>query len=178
MRRRRSGAGAAGNEISLRPPGPADVLEIAALIENLSRRYLDQDLTAEGRAVIKAASGPGALGARWAGVVHPSPNPRFVAVDGGRAGGGRIVGYGAVRDRTHITQLFVAEEYQGRGIGHRLVRALAEAVRAGNPQAVEITLNSAPTALDAYLRMGFRPSGPRYVWRGIPGQPMAMPLPK
>jgi hypothetical protein len=49
-------------------------------------------------------------------------------------------------------------------------------VREQTPQAVEITLNSAPSALVAYLRMGFRPSGPPATRQGIPGQPMAMPL--
>jgi GNAT superfamily N-acetyltransferase len=167
--RRRHGTTAAGENIHLRQPGPADLLEIAALIENLAARYLNQNLTDEGRALFQAAGQPGALGATWAGVVFPPVNPRFVAVNGAR-----IVGYGAVRDRTHITQLFVADDHQGLGVGHRLVRALVNEVRARNPEVTEITLNSAPSALNAYFRMGFRTAGPFYTWRGISAQPMAL----
>lgn len=171
MRRQGLASGAAGEDIRLRPPDSTDLLEVAALIENLSLRFLDQDLTAEGRAIVRAAGQPGVLGAKWAETVFPSVNPKLVAIDRTR-----IVGYGAVRDRTHITQLFVAEDHQGLGIGYRLVKALVAEVRARNPQAAEITLNSAPSALAAYLRMGFRNAGPCFTWRGIVCHPMAMPL--
>jgi predicted GNAT family N-acyltransferase len=90
--------------------------------------------------------------------------------------GSRIVGFGAVRNETHITQVQVAEEWHGRGIGARLVRALVEDVHRRHPRAQSVTLNAASGALVAYLRMGFVPVGPRWLWRGIIAQPMSIKI--
>lgn len=155
------------DNICIRAPIPADHLEIAALIESLIPRYLARDLTAEGIAIIRENAQPGAIGARLGGLVYPGWSPAFVAV-----AGSRVVGFGAVRNDTHITQVQVAEDMHGSGIGSRLVRALVEAVHRRHPHARSVTLNAASGALVAYLRMGFMPVGPRWLWRGIIAQPM------
>ena len=157
--------------IIIRAPLPANHLEIAALLESLIPRYLSRDLTAEGIAVIREAAQPGFIGARLGGLAYPVWSPAFVAV-----AGSRIVGFGAVRNETHITQVQVAEGWHGRGIGSRLVRALIEAVHRRHPHAQSVTLNAASGALVAYLRMGFVPVGPRWLWRGITAQPMSMQI--
>jgi len=157
--------------IVIRAPLPANHLEIAALLESLIPRYLSRDLTAEGIAVIREAAQPGFIGARLGGLAYPVWSPAFVAV-----AGSRIVGFGAVRNETHITQVQVAEGWHGRGIGSRLVRALIEAVHRRHPHAQSVTLNAASGALVAYLRMGFVPVGPRWLWRGITAQPMSMQI--
>src|SRR5687768_1631226 len=92
------------DDIRIRPPLPADHLEIAALIESLIPRYLARELTAEGVAIIRDMAQPGSIGARLAGLDHSVWSPAFVAV-----AGSRVVGFGAVRDDTHITQLQVNE---------------------------------------------------------------------
>ena len=158
-------------EIVLRAPLPADHLEIAALIESLIPRYLARDLTAEGIAIIREQAEAGMIGARLGGLIYPSWSPASVALSGSR-----IVGFGAVRDHTHITQVQVAEGWHGRGIGARLVRALVEAVHFRHPRARSVTLNAATGALVSYLRMGFVPVGPRWTWRGITAQPMSMQI--
>ena len=155
------------DSIIIREPLPADHLEIAALIESLIPRYLSRDLTAEGIAIIREAAQPGFIGARLGALVYPVWSPAFVAV-----AGSRVVGFGAVRNETHITQVQVAEGWHGRGIGSRLVRTLIEAVHRRHPHAQSVTLNAASGALGAYLRMGFVPVGPRWLWRGIIAQPM------
>jgi GNAT superfamily N-acetyltransferase len=153
--------------VVLRTPLPADHLEIAALIESLIPRYLARDLTAEGIAIIRENAQPGMIGVRLGGLIYPAWSPAFVAV-----AGSRIVGFGAVRNETHITQVQVAEGWHGRGIGARLVRALVNEVHQGHPRARFVTLNAASGALVSYLRMGFVPVGPRWLWRGIIAQPM------
>ena len=168
MRRARRNDG-----VILREPLPADHLEIAALIESLIPRYLARDLTAEGIAIIREQAEAGRIGARLGGLGYPLWSPAFVAV-----AGGRVVGFGAVRNETHITQVQVAEGWQGRGIGARLVDAMIEAVRRLHPQAEAVTLNAASGALVSYLRMGFVPVGPRWLWRGIIAQPMVYRLPR
>jgi GNAT superfamily N-acetyltransferase len=159
------------DEIQIRPPLPADHLEIAALIESLIPRYLSRELTPEGVAILRENSTVGIIGARLGGLVYPAWLPAFVAV-----AGSRIVGFGAVRDDTHITQVQVAEGWQGRGIGSRLVRALVEEVRRRHSRAEAVTLNASVAGLISYLRMGFVPVGPRWIWRGIVAQPMSMKI--
>src|SRR5688500_12706979 len=107
------------NDIVIREPCAADHLEIAALIESLIPRYLARELTAEGIAIIRDAARPGAIGARLGGLNQQFWSPAFVAV-----AGSRVVGFGAVRNDTHITQLQINEAWHGRGIGHRLAKAL------------------------------------------------------
>jgi GNAT superfamily N-acetyltransferase len=153
--------------VVIRTPRPPDHLEIAALIESLIPRYLSREVTPEGISIIRENAQPGLIGARLGGLVYPVWSPAFVAVSGSR-----IVGFGAVRDDTHITQIQVAEGWHGRGIGARLARALIDAVHRRHPNARSVTLNSASGALVSYLRMGFVPEGPRWTWRGITAQPM------
>jgi GNAT superfamily N-acetyltransferase len=159
------------DDILIRAPLPADHLEIAALIETLMPRYLARELTAEGIAILRKATQPGAIGASLGGLAPPVWSPAFVAV-----AGSRIVGFGAVRGDTHITQVQVAEDWHGRGIGGRLVRALIAEIRIRHPRARVVTLNASSAGLVSYLRMGFTPVGPRYFWRGIVAQPMVYPL--
>jgi GNAT superfamily N-acetyltransferase len=155
------------DEILIRAPLPADHLEMAALYATLIPRYLARELTPEGIAIIRENAEPGVIGVRLGGLIYPAWSPAFVAV-----AGSRIVGFGAVRNETHITQVQVAEDWHGRGVGARLVRAMIEEVRRRHPRAGAVTLNAASGALLAYLRMGFVPVGPRWLWRGIIAQPM------
>jgi GNAT superfamily N-acetyltransferase len=165
------GARVAIDDILIRAPLPADHLEIAALIESLMPRYLSRELTPEGIDHLRENSTPGLIAARLGGLIHPTWSPAFVAV-----AGSRVVGFGAVRDETHITQVQVTEGWQGRGIGHRLVQAMIEAVRLRHPRAERVTLNASAAGLVSYLRMGFAPVGPRRLWRGIIAQPMVYRL--
>jgi GNAT superfamily N-acetyltransferase len=155
--------------VVIRTPRPADHLEMAALIETLLPRYLSRELTPEGIAHVRENSTCGVIAARLGGLIYPAWSPAFVAVVGSR-----VVGFGAVRNETHITQVQVAEDWHGRGIGARLVRALVEAVHRHHPRAQSVTLNAASGALVSYLRMGFVPVGPRLYWRGIIAQPMTI----
>jgi ribosomal protein S18 acetylase RimI-like enzyme len=131
------------DDLVIRPPLPADHLEIAALIESLVPRYLARDLTPEGIALIRENAQPGAIGARLGGLNPASAwSPVFVAV-----AGTRIVGFGAVRNDTHITQLQIAEDWHGRGIGHRLAQALIAEIRRRHPRARAVTLNASAAGL-------------------------------
>jgi len=159
------------DDIHLRPPLPADHLEIAAIIASLIPRHLGHGLNDEAIAILQENTNEGVIGARIGGIGPTIWSPVFVAVSGAR-----IIGFGAVRDDTHITQLQVIEEWHGRGIGHRIARALIAEIQRRHPQAREVTLSAAEGALVAYLRMGFRPIGPRFNWRGIVAQPMVLSL--
>jgi ribosomal protein S18 acetylase RimI-like enzyme len=57
----------------------------------------------------------------------------------------------------HITQICVKPEYQGRGLGHRMMIASIEALERKNLAALTLTVTSANrNALRLYERMGFR----------------------
>ncbi|HVZ01500.1 MAG TPA: GNAT family N-acetyltransferase [Dongiaceae bacterium] len=157
-------------DILLRATLPADLPEISALVAGLVPRHIGGTASAEGLRHLRSYMAPGAIGARLAGVVHPARNPALVA-----CAGRRIVGYGAVRDDTHVSQVYVAEDWHRRGIGSALLRALVRAIRARHPAAVAVTLNATPRAVEFYLRLGFAPLGPWENWRTGVSLPMALP---
>lgn len=88
---------------------------------------------------------------------------------------GEVVGFIAMRDRTHLFHLFVAAEYQGQGIASRLWRQAREhAARAGEPSV--FTVNSSLNAVVVYERFGFVPSGAQVQAHGIAFLPMRLAL--
>jgi len=87
--------------------------------------------------------------------------------------GADITGVVAVRDHTHLFHLFVAPEYQRRGIGALLwQQARAAALAAGNDAG--FTVNSTLSALPVYERFGFVRTGPVTEAHGISFVPMRL----
>lgn len=84
--------------------------------------------------------------------------------------GTAIVGY-AERVGSHLQLLFVHPEWQRRGIAGRLLAAATAGL-----SGVTLTVNASPFALPAYARLGFVPTGPRFVRNGIVATPMALEL--
>lgn len=67
----------------------------------------------------------------------------------------RLVGVLALRSPSHISLLFVDEEYHRQGIARTLLSKSLEAIAVSNPEAEKITVNSSPFAEGIYARMGF-----------------------
>lgn len=67
-------------------------------------------------------------------------------------GSGRLVGLAALRAPRHLFHLFVAEHWQGRGLGLRLFRAVTE-----GEEHLPLTVNSSLAAVGFYTRLGLRP---------------------
>jgi GNAT superfamily N-acetyltransferase len=81
----------------------------------------------------------------------------------------RLAGVVALRDGHHLYHLFVAREFQRRGIATALwhtVRALASSSKKG------ITVNSSLLAIPVYERFGFRATGPKIEKDGVAFVPM------
>ena len=90
--------------------------------------------------------------------------------------GADIAGVVAVRDHTHLFHLFVAPEYQRRGIASRLwQQARAAALAAGNDGS--FTVNSTLSALPVYEHFGFVRTGPVTEAHGIRFVPMRLAPP-
>ena len=86
---------------------------------------------------------------------------------------GDLAGAAALRRPSHLYHLFVAGEFQGRGVARLLwdtLRSAAEAL--GNDG--EFTVNSSPGALAVYERFGFVRTGPEARTHGIEYVPMAL----
>lgn len=84
-----------------------------------------------------------------------------------------VVGYVAMRDRTHLFNLFVAEKYQRRGVGRQLWKTVCRKLPAAS-EAPVVTVNASLNAVPAYTRMGFVPAGPETRVHGIGFLPMQL----
>lgn len=85
--------------------------------------------------------------------------------------GGKLVGVAATRTPMHITLLFVDKQYHRKGIARGLVEAAYTFHRVrGNGSAM--TVNASPYGEEAYLKLGFHPTGGEQVVNGIRFIPM------
>ena len=90
----------------------------------------------------------------------------IVAVDEGR-----IVGMLSLRDKKHISLLFVNEFYHFNGVGSALIRYASKYAR--NEEGLErLTVNASPYAVNFYKKRGFRARGPETEEDGIRFTPM------
>ena len=92
--------------------------------------------------------------------------------------GGHIVGAVEVRDNCHISLLFVRREWQGRGVGRRLVEHAVSACRQRDPDVRRITLQALPQVVAAYRHWGFRATGDEKREAGRVFIPMVLTLPE
>ncbi len=96
--------------------------------------------------------------------------PLYIAFDGDN-----MVGVGAMRkNRTHISLLFVKQEYQRNGIASELVRALINDSKAHIEELSEITVNASPYGLPFYYKIGFKPLDDEQLTNGIRYTPMKL----
>ena len=82
--------------------------------------------------------------------------------------GGRMVGMITLRNRCHISLLFVDKRYHRRGIGRTLIEQMARYVE----DECRLTVNASPYGTAFYRRLGFRDLGPERQQDGIIFTPM------
>ena len=86
-----------------------------------------------------------------------------------------IIGVAALRDNSHLFNLFVDYEVQGQGLGRRLWCNLRDsAMQAGNHG--EFTVNASLNALDIYRHLGFVEVGAPVEADGVAFVPMKLQL--
>jgi predicted GNAT family N-acyltransferase len=88
----------------------------------------------------------------------------------------RILGALELRDRAHVSLLFVEMTDQRKGLGRLLVAEALRMCRARHPAVAEVTVNSSPNSVDAYVRYGFHAKEEAQVKNGIAFVPMAFAL--
>jgi GNAT superfamily N-acetyltransferase len=84
-----------------------------------------------------------------------------------------LAGVVAVRDNTHLFNLYVAEAFHGQGLGRRLWEAARDdALSRGN--AGSFTVNASVYAEKMYRRWGFAPAAPVQEQHGLRFIPMRL----
>jgi acetyltransferase GNAT family len=86
---------------------------------------------------------------------------------------GKLVGMISLRNKTHISLLFVDGDYHRRGIGRALIAFLSEYVRK-EEGLNRLTVNASPYGVGFYHRLGFRDLGPEKQQDGIIFTPMLL----
>ncbi|MDR0949199.1 MAG: GNAT family N-acetyltransferase [Lachnospiraceae bacterium] len=85
----------------------------------------------------------------------------LVAIDGRR-----IIGVASIRDRNHLSLLFVDEHYHKRGVGRNLLEYLFRYLKEEVGERF-ITLKASPYAVGFYRKLGFRIVTPEQQYSGI-----------
>lgn len=88
---------------------------------------------------------------------------------------GRMIGMITLRNKMHISLLFVDKAYHFRGIGKALIGHMATFVQKefGSPR---MTVNASPYGVPFYHKVGFRDTGPQKCQDGIIFTPMEVLL--
>lgn len=134
--------------------------EACALARNVFDRLVAPGQPEEGRRMFHAFAQPALLHARRA-----TRYASWVAV-----AGPQIVGVLHIHARNHLSLLFVAPEFQRRGIARQLLRRALE----DGGLVAPLTVNSDPQAVSFYARLGFAPVGPELLKNGVRHQPMKL----
>lgn len=92
--------------------------------------------------------------------------PMFIALDGEKQ-----AGMISLRNKRHISLLFVEEGHHHRGIGRALIECMEKYIR-NEYQERTITVNAAPYAIGFYHQIGFEDVAPQLTKDGIIYTPM------
>lgn len=149
--------------IQIRPIGEADIPAVAQLLAALAARYILHECPPEAAAHFLGENSEAGLRSFIAqGHVY------HVAMDGGE-----LAGFVAVRARSHLFHLFVAEACQHQGLARRLWEtARAAAIAAGGDGS--FTVNSSNVAVGVYEALGFVRSAPMQSKHGLFYNPMTL----
>lgn len=115
----------------------------------------------EYRALIRAVGWAGHEQTDRVGPMLAGVRSGVVAVEGGRVvGTGLVVGDGATF--AYLRDIMVDPEWQGRGVGSRIVAALLEIIRRPGPESLLVTLFTGQNLAEFYEPFGF--SGPERLY--------------
>ncbi len=86
---------------------------------------------------------------------------------------GKYVGMLTLRDKKHISLLFVDKDYHHNGVASALIKFVSKYVL--DEEGIDhLTVNSSPYAVDFYRKRGFKDLGPETTADGIRFTPMEL----
>ena len=151
-------------DVTLREAVPSDCDRIATMVSALASEHIAPSLGDGGIEVLLTSLGPEPTRKRildnW---FH------LCAFEGDK-----LIGVVVVRPPSHLYHLFVASDFQKRGIGGQLFAA-ADAATIANSQSRILTVNSSLNAVPVYERLGFTVDGPVVETNGVRHQSMVRP---
>lgn len=152
--------------LTYRLMSPADVLDVSKLVARVFNEFNAPGYSAKGVQEFYRYSQPSAFHAR-----QQTDHFALISVTQDQ-----VVGMIEVRENHHVSLLFVAPEFQRRGIAKELLHRALLLCQANEPRLSEISVNSSPYAVLIYEKLGFRRTGEQQLSNGISFIPMALRL--
>jgi N-acetylglutamate synthase-like GNAT family acetyltransferase len=85
---------------------------------------------------------------------------------------GKLIGMLALRGENHVSLIFIDSNYQGRGVGRKLVEKAIAICTGRNPEISTITVCSSPNSGKFYEEIGFRATDQELADNGLRYTPM------
>lgn len=155
--------------LEIRPASDADLPAVARLLDEGFTRFIADDYDRTGRIAFRMYAAERAVWSR----LHEGALGLVGCI------GERVVAYGEVQGRgrvmtgrDHLSLLFVEAEFQRQGIARQVVGEILAILRGLPRPPPLLTVNAAPRAVPAYVRLGFRATGPERMVDGIRAVPM------
>ena len=136
---------------------------IAALLEQLARRYITVEFTPSAEAKFLKSNDVASIN------TFMTSGFRYWVAERN----GSLVGFVGVRDHSHLYHLFVAESEQKHGIARALWQTAERACRAAGNTG-RFTVNSSNNAVGVYEAFGFVRAGPPQNSDGVLFNPMVL----
>jgi GNAT superfamily N-acetyltransferase len=145
---------------------PTDILAVSKLLARVFNEFIAPEYSSQGIQAFHRYIQPTELLAR-------QQKHHFALICVARD---RIVGVIEVRNCNHISLLFVAPEFQRRGIAKELFRRALQICLSRKPFLLQISVNSSAYAVPIYEKLGFRQTGEKQIINGIGFIPMMLKL--
>jgi GNAT superfamily N-acetyltransferase len=134
-------------DLNLRLARPEDARAIGVLARRVTRRWIIPDQPDEVAVLLLAGMTAKSIRQK----IDAGQRFYLAFVDDA------LAGVAAIRDDSHVFQLFVGTRYQGQGIARRLWhRVMRDSIRRAGTRF--FTLNAAIGAVPVYLSLGFEPN--------------------
>ena len=154
------------DKIEIRIVGPGEVVAASNLVVRVFKRFVAPQFPTEGVNEFLSYATVPALEQRLA------EGNLFLAAWSGE----RMAAFIEVRDCEHIAFFFTDSLMQRQGLGRRILQRALDLCLKRNGNLSQVTVNSSPNAVEAYRRLGFRPTGGRQTRNGISFVPMALAI--
>ena len=151
--------------MNIRQANLKDVNHISELISDLALKYIAPNCTSDGLNLLIRSLKPKMI------AQYMTTNCLYHILEENN----QIAGVIAIRDNSHLFHMFVADEFQGKGLAKMLWHHAREiCLKSGNTGS--FTVNSAVNAKSVYLKFGFEPISEVRTHKGILDIPMTLNL--
>ena len=154
------------SDITYQLMGQKDATEVSALVLSGFDAYIAPEYTSQGIAEFRKY-------AETAALVDRANHEHFVVI---AKHDDILAGMIEMRQKNHVSLLFVAEAFQRQGLSRALLDHAIGQVRDRGDELERVTVNSSRYGVPVYTALGFRQTGPERSVNGILFTPMAMRL--